>query len=127
MSTSPSCHILVVHEDDAFRKQLIRTLDQHHFSVTSTADGIEALAYLEERVFSVVVVYVDVRGPQNLNVLEALRERRSKGGGEALIVLAPPSEEVRELARFADETMMTPVDVAHLTARARTYCGQPPA
>ncbi|MEO6260090.1 MAG: response regulator [Thermoanaerobaculia bacterium] len=127
MSTSPSCHILVVHDDDAFRKQLVRTLDQHHFSVTFTADGIEALAYLEERVFSVVVVYVDVRGPQNLNVLEALRERRSGTGGEAVIVLAPPSEEVRELARFADETMMIPVDAEHLTARARTYCGQPQA
>ena len=122
MPTSPSCHILVIHDDDAFRKQLIRTLDQKHFSVTYTADGIEALTWLEERVFSVVVLAVDVRGPQNLNVLEVLRDRKSEPGGEAVIVLSPPSAEVRELARFADETLMLPVDVEHVATRAQTYC-----
>lgn len=127
MTILPSCHILVVHDDDAFRKQLIRTLDQTHFSVTYTADAVEALAWLEQRSFSVVVVSVDVRGPQNLNVLEALRERRSESAREAVIVLSPPSAEVRELARFADETLMIPVDAEHVATRARTYCAQPVA
>ena len=121
MTLSPSCLILLVHDDDSFRKQLIRTLDQNHFSVTCTADAVEALQWLEERVFSVVVVAVDVRGPKNLNVLEALRQRRPQAK-EAVIVIAPPSAEARELARFANETLMTPVDAAHVATRAQTYC-----
>lgn len=125
MTISPSCHILVVHDDDPFRKQLIRTLDQTHFSVTYTADPVEALTWLEDRVFAVVLVSVDVRGPHNLNVLEALRDRRAESAREAVIVLSPPSAEVRELARFADETLMLPVDAGHVATRAQTYCTQP--
>jgi len=34
MSVTPSCPVLLIHDDDPFRKSLIATLDQRHFAVT---------------------------------------------------------------------------------------------
>lgn len=121
MSVSPSYPILVVADDDRFRKELIRALDERHFSVTFTADPNDALRLLERKAFSVIVLSIDARGRKNLELLERLRER-SVESDEAVLVLAPPSPELREMARFADETLMTPVDADYLARRAQTYC-----
>ena len=45
---SPSCPALVIHDDDAFRKSLIATLDQKHFTVTVREHGPRALEALKE-------------------------------------------------------------------------------
>ena len=54
MTVTPSCPVLVIHDDDVFRRTLIATLDQKHFTVTFSTDGDDAVKLLEDRSFRVV-------------------------------------------------------------------------
>ncbi|MBV9476649.1 MAG: response regulator [Acidobacteria bacterium] len=122
MAVLPSCPVLVVHEDDVFRKALIAALDREYFTVTFTADGEGAVALLRERRFEVVVVHV--RATDNGNggpVAAFLREARARLRC-GVIILGEPDPQIREVAAWADETLLKPVDAAYVATRARTYC-----
>ena len=56
----PSCPALVIHDDDAFRKTLIATLDERNFTVTFATDGDEAVGLLTDRKFNVVILGVNL-------------------------------------------------------------------
>ena len=117
----PSCPALVVLDDDAFRKQLIATLDQQHFMVTFAADGPAALDILKDRTFRVVIVGVDLtsrKGLATLDYLEANRTRARCG----VMILGEPDPNIRTFAPWADETLLRPVDAAYVANRARAYC-----
>ncbi len=121
MTVTPSCPILVVHDDDAFRRALIATLDQKHFTVTFSADGDDALKLLEGRSFRVVLVGVNLTEEKGLTALAFLRDHRQriKCG---VIILGEPNPDLRTYAPWADETLLKPVDPAYVADRARTYC-----
>jgi ActR/RegA family two-component response regulator len=109
MSVAPSCPVLLVHEDDAYRRALIKALDERHFSVTYTDDEQEAVRTLGEKTFLVIIV-----GAEQARVIQ-----EGDDIGAAVIVLGRPSA---ELTRAADETLLKPVDAAYVAERARTYC-----
>jgi DNA-binding response OmpR family regulator len=110
----------VVHDDDQFRKSLIATLDQKHFTVTFAPDGDEAVKLLGERSFSVVLVSLDVVSRKGMRVLEYLQQHRAEQCG--VIILGEPHPDVRSYAQWADETLLKPVDANYVADRARTYC-----
>ena len=122
MAVSPSCNALLVHDDDEFRKRLITTLDQKHFSVTFSADGDRALKLLGERVYEVILVGVDLKKHKGLKLLDYLRDHREnmKCG---VIIIGEPDPALRTFAPWVDETLMKPVDAEYVVKRARTYCG----
>ena len=122
MSIAPSCPILVVHDDDVFRRRLIAALDQRHFTVTYVADGDEALEALQARAFRVIVVGVDVTHRRGLQALDFVRDHRGDLHDASVIVLGEPNPEIRQVARFADETLLKPVDPNYVADRARVYC-----
>jgi DNA-binding response OmpR family regulator len=118
---SPSCPALVIHEDDAFRKSLIATLDQKHFTVTVVADGSGAVAQLKSRSFQVVILGIDVAKRTGMETLQHLRANRATIDAR-IIVVGEPSPTLREYAGVADETLLRPVDASYVADRARTYC-----
>lgn len=117
----PSCPVLLVHVDDAYRKSLIASLDREHFVVTSTDDSDRALELLAERQFSVVIVGLNLTtglGKRSLAFLEADQERAKCG----VLVLGDSDPAVKTYAPWVDETLLKPVDPAYVATRARTYC-----
>jgi DNA-binding response OmpR family regulator len=117
----PSCPALVIHIDDAFRKSLIASLDQHHFTVTFAPDGEHADDLLRSRKFSVVLLGLSLAtraGMQSLEILREARERNQCG----VIILGDPDPQLRTCAPWADETLLKPVDPAYVAQRAHSYC-----
>jgi DNA-binding response OmpR family regulator len=117
----PSCPALLVHDDDAFRKQLIATLDQHNFTVTFAADGAAALDILKERVFRVVIVGVELKSRKGMAALDFLQANRASARC-GVMILGEPDPNIRTFAPWADETLLKPVDAAYVANRARAYC-----
>jgi DNA-binding response OmpR family regulator len=117
----PSCPALVIHDDDAFRKTLIATLDQHHFTVTISADGDGALDLLRKRRFSVILLGLNLATRNGMSALDYLRESKESLGCGVLI-LGDPHPQLRTFTPWADETLLKPVDAAYVATRARTYC-----
>jgi DNA-binding response OmpR family regulator len=123
MTVTPSCPALVIHEDDAFRRTLIATLDQKHFSVTVSPDGEEAVNALRLRAgeFKVVLVGVDLKNRKGMQAVEYLRDHRDAVVC-GVILLGEPTPELRTFAPWADETLMKPVDATYVAQRAIAYC-----
>lgn len=122
MAVRPSCPILVIHDDDAFRKSLIKSLDRKHFSVTFTTDE-GALQQLEhpERPFHVILLSVDLRSGRGMRALEFLRDHRN-GSSAHVILIGEADPELRAHATFANETLLKPVDPDYVADRAQAYC-----
>jgi ActR/RegA family two-component response regulator len=112
---------MVVHDDGAFRKALIKALDRKHFTVTFSADGDDAVRLLREGRFRVVVVGVDVAAKKGLAALEYVRAHRDALNAR-VIILGKPNPDLRSHARGADETLLEPVDPDYVAERAWTYC-----
>jgi DNA-binding response OmpR family regulator len=119
----PSCPALLVLDDDDFRRSLIKTLDQKHFTVTFSPDGDDTVKMLERerRAFHVIVLGLDLASRKGVKTLEFLRDHREKFRC-GLIIIGEPNPAIRTFAPWADETLMRPVDPDYVAARARTYC-----
>ncbi|HEY0158405.1 MAG TPA: response regulator [Thermoanaerobaculia bacterium] len=120
----PSCPALVIHDDDAFRRSLIATLDQSNFVVTFAADGDGAVDILSKRPFNVVILGVNLDTKKGLRSLEFLRSEKPKIKC-GVIILGDPSPQIRTYAPWADETLLKPVDAQYVVSRARAYCDCP--
>jgi DNA-binding response OmpR family regulator len=116
----PSCPALVIHDDDAFRRSLIATLDQQNFTVTFAPDE-EAVDILRNRKFNVVLLGLNLSTQNGMRSLDFLRESKAKIGCGVLI-LGDPDPQIRTYAPWADETLLKPVDPAYVVTRARSYC-----
>ena len=116
----PSCPALVIHDDDAFRRSLIATLDQQNFTVTFASDE-EAVDILRNRRFNVVLLGLNLSTRNGMRSLDVLRESKTKIGCGVLI-LGDPDPQIRTFAPWADETLLKPVDAAYVATRASSYC-----
>ena len=121
MVVAPSCNALLIHDEDEFRKRLIATLDEQHFSVAYATDGDVALQLLTERIYEVVLVGVDLEKKKGLTILDHLKGHREnlKCG---VIIIGEPDPALRTFAPWVDETLMKPVDAEYVAKRARVYC-----
>jgi DNA-binding response OmpR family regulator len=117
----PSCPVLLIHPNDAFRKALIASLDQHHFKVTFVSDETSAAEVLRKETFRVVLLGLNVAAQTGIRTLDVLQQvkRDSKCG---VIILGDPDPQVRITAPWADETLLKPVDPAYVAQRAHSYC-----
>ena len=121
MVVDPSCLALLIHDDDEFRKRLIRTLDEQHFAVSYTVEGDIARKLLSEREYHVVLVGVDLKTRKGVTFLDHLRDHRDNMRC-GVIVIGEPDPELRTFAPWVDETLMKPVDPDYVARRAQTYC-----
>jgi len=123
MVVEPSCPAFVLHDDDAFRRGLIKALDETHFAVTFASREDDAVKMLRERPgeFRVAMICVDMQSRKNIRALDLLRDHRELHRC-GVIILGDPHPELRTLAPWADETLLKPVDPVYLARRARAYC-----
>lgn len=121
MTVAPSCPALVVHDDDTFRRSLIASLDQRHFTVTYTPDGDDAIKVLRERPFEIILLGIDLTRQRGTQTLEYLRANRAEVAARVIFV-GEPDPALRDYARLADETLLKPVDPNYVAERARVYC-----
>lgn len=117
----PSCPVLVIHENDAFRKQLIVSLDQHHFTVTFVPDGPRAIELARDGAFRVILLGLNLTTGQGMQSLDALQQARGDNHC-GVIILGDPDPAIRTRVPWADETLLKPVDPAYVAQRANTYC-----
>jgi DNA-binding response OmpR family regulator len=117
---TPSCPALLVLDDDEFRRTLIKTLDEQHFTVSFTADGPDAIKLIEGRTFRIIIVGLNLKAGTGLEALGYLRNNKRD---RAVMIIGDASPETRTFAPWADETLMRPVDPAWVVTRARSYCG----
>lgn len=111
-------NILVVDDEAPMRKLLSSNLKASGYAVCSAADGLEALQLIEEHQFDLLVLDVNIPGPNGLQVLEAVRR-----GAEvpALIVSARGRErdKIEALDLGADDYLSKPFGVGELLARVK--------
>ena len=118
----PSCPVLMVLDDDPFRKSLIAAFDLKHFTVTVATDGDGAVELLRSRAaaFKVILLGIDLGRQKGMRTVDYLREHHD--GSCGVIIIGEPTPELRTFAPWADETLMKPVDAEYVATRARTYC-----
>ena len=122
MNVSPaSARVLVVDDDPALRRAVTRALELEGFAVDGAADGLEAVACIEdpERQRPDLVV-LDVLMP-NLDGLAACRTIRVMSDVPILMLTARSAveERVEGLEAGADDYLVKPFAVVELIARAR--------
>src|SRR3990170_3477142 len=93
----PSCPVLVIHPNDAFRRALIAALDQHHFKVTFVSDETRAVEILRNETFRVVLLGLNIASRTGMQSLEVLQQTR-KDAKCGVIILGDPDPEVRTTA-----------------------------
>ena len=124
MSVAPSCPVLLVEDDESFRKGLVAALDESHFTVTmatSGEEGLEALAARHD--FQVIILDLDLPGVDGQAVLDHVRDHRGEIEARIIIVTgAHPELRKKFNLSLAEEVLLKPVDFAHVAARARRYC-----
>ena len=76
--------VLVVDDEEPFRRLLKRELGRKGFAVEVAADGEAALALLRERAFDVILLDVVMPGMDGLSTMKKLRE---DSAAPAIIVL----------------------------------------
>jgi ActR/RegA family two-component response regulator len=123
MTVEPSCPALVIHEDDGFRRTLIATLDQRHFTVTFSTDGDAVIDLLRDRgaTFHVILVGLEIGSGKGVKPLRYLGEHPDSHRC-GVILLASPDPGLHTFAPWVDETLMKPVDAEYVATRAQVYC-----
>jgi CheY-like chemotaxis protein len=122
-TTPPSCPVLVVEDDETYRKGLVVALDQNHFAVTVASDGSEAIEILGQRPFQMVILDLNLPSTSGLEVLDFIRNHREKVAAKVIIVTAATDARTKYDIRVAEEVLLKPVDFSYVAERARKYCG----
>jgi diguanylate cyclase (GGDEF)-like protein/PAS domain S-box-containing protein len=115
--------LLVVDDNEDNRDVLSRRLSQRGYLVAVAADGVEALAQIEQQPFDVVLLDVEMPGMSGLQVLSQLRARRSQTQLPVIMVTArSEGGDIVEAFRLgANDYVTKPVDFAVALARIRTH------
>jgi two-component system OmpR family response regulator len=111
--------VLVAEDDQGLRSVLERGLRENGYVVDSTADGEEALRYLQAYDYEVAIL--DWRMPR-VTGLEVVQRLRRKGSGLPVLMLTArdtSADRVTGLDEGADDYLVKPFDFAELLARIR--------
>lgn len=111
-------HILVVDDEAPMRKLLSSNLKASGYAVRSAADGLEALQVIEEHQFDLLVLDVNIPGPNGLQVLEAVR----RGAAMPVLMVSARGRErdkIEALDLGADDYLSKPFGIGELLARVK--------
>jgi len=110
--------ILVVDDEAPMRKLLASNLKASGYTVRAAADGLEALQLIEEHPFDLLLLDVNMPGPNGLQVLEAVR----RGTAVPILMVSARGRErdkVEALDLGADDYLSKPFGVGELLARVK--------
>jgi two-component system, OmpR family, KDP operon response regulator KdpE len=110
--------ILVVDDEPPMRKYLSANLRARGYDVTTAEDGTEALQFLAERSFDLLILDIMMPGPDGLALVQAVR---GNSGVPVLMLSARGREadKVQALDLGADDYLTKPFGVNELLARIR--------
>ena len=111
-------NILVVDDEAPMRKLLSTNLKASGYTVVAAADGTEALKLIEEHPFDLLLLDVNMPGPNGFQVLEAVR----RSAEMPILVLSGRVRErdkVEALDLGADDYVGKPFGIAELIARVK--------
>jgi len=111
--------ILLVEDDRTLADGLQRALRQDGYAVDWSADGGDADELLTVQDYDLVILDLTLPGIDGLNVLKALRGRKSATPVMILTARGELDDRVRGLDLGADDYMTKPFDLSELEARAR--------
>ena len=118
---------LIAEDDNALRSVLERGLKEQGYVVDAVPDGEQALGFL--RTYEYEVAIIDWRMPKvsGLDVVRALRARRSALPVLMLTARDTASDRVMGLDEGADDYLVKPFDFGELLARLRALQRRSPA
>ena len=108
--------ILVVDDEAPMRKLLFTNLRANGYAVQVAADGSEALSLIDQHPFDLLLLDVNMPGPNGLQVLEAVR----RSAAMPVLMLSGRGRErdkVEALNLGADDYLSKPFGIAELLAR----------
>ncbi len=111
--------VLVAEDDEGLRSVLERGLRENGYAVDTTADGEQALRYLDTYEYEVAIL--DWRMPK-LSGLEVIRRLRLRGSALPVLMLTArdaAGDRVAGLDEGADDYLVKPFDFSELLARVR--------
>lgn len=123
---NPNKHPILIVDDDAFQRRMIRIkLQTRGYEVNEAKDGVEALGFVAEQTYSMILL--DIVMPQ-LNGWEVLDQIRARDDGfevPVIMMTAKDNEYDPEAARKrgASDYLTKPIDFALLDARIDEYVG----
>jgi DNA-binding response OmpR family regulator len=117
MSTTPTpINILVVEDDNDINRLLCRIIEKSHYVPQAAYSGTEALIYLEQKRWDLVMLDLMLPG---MTGEEVLAEIRSKGPVPIIIISAKSEQQTKIdcLRSGADDFISKPFDVEEVSAR----------
>jgi sigma-B regulation protein RsbU (phosphoserine phosphatase) len=116
----PRSSLLLVDDDANSRALLRHYLQPHGFDITEAACGADALALLDDRVFDLVLLDVEMPDMGGLDVLRALRQRHDPADLPVMMatVMSRSSDVVAALGHGANDYVTKPFDLPVVLARA---------
>jgi diguanylate cyclase (GGDEF)-like protein len=114
--------VLLVDDDELVLERLQGLIEAAGFEVCTAADGLQALASLERTFTPIVILDLNMPGPDGLSVCRALRERIWPGYVYILLLTAQDAERdiLAGLEAGADDYLSKRSSSAQLLARLRT-------
>lgn len=111
--------ILVAEDNKALADGLATVLRAGGYAVDVVGDGVSADAVISTTDFDLIVLDLNLPEMDGLDVLRAMRARRSTAAVLILTARGAMDERIRGLDLGADDYMTKPFDVAELEARVR--------
>jgi two-component system, OmpR family, KDP operon response regulator KdpE len=110
--------ILVVDDEAPMRKLLSSNLQASGYAVRNAADGTEAMTLIEEHTFDLLLLDINMPGPNGVQVLQAVRR-----GMELPVLMLSGSgrerDKVGALDMGADDYLTKPFGIGELLARVK--------
>lgn len=111
--------ILVVEDDAPLAEFLNQRLQQDHFKVDVAADGREARRRVDQGMYDLIMLDLELPGEGGLEVLKHIREKTPELPVLIITGNAQVDSRVRGLDAGADDYLAKPFSFAELTARVR--------
>lgn len=117
--------ILLVEDDDALARGLIKILNARGFSADHAEDGEHALAMAGDEPYIVIVLDIGLPDISGFEVLKTLRARGNKAPILILTARDGIQDRVSGLDSGADDYLLKPFEVDELVARLRALMRRP--
>lgn len=117
--------ILLVEDDKKLNFSLKFQLEQENYTVDSCCDGEEALYYMEETLYDLVLLDRMLPLCDGLSVLRKMRSRSIQSPVIMLTALGQLQDKIDGLDCGADDYLVKPFDFEELNARIRSILRRP--
>lgn len=114
MTICETFRVLIVEDESRYRDLLVREIGEMGYPAHGTAKAEEALALLEQEKFAVLLVDLNLRGMNGMELLASIRQRRLEVGVIVLASSARLEPAVEALRLHADDYLARPCTLGQI-------------